>query len=206
MASVMHQNMASVAYLLIAWVLTTASVLFWLRRSSRSTHESSLPSNVSISARIFVVLGAFFCVFHLALGIPLELLALLSPVVLFLVVFSSTNSTPGAPGALDFSIWLMLFLPSFAIKQFVLGWRDIPSLIPEPEVPATTPKSDLNSIPTSKGRVVTQLKPYGKVEFCGQTYDAVSHDSQVIDNNAGVKACGSRGTLLIVREVEGTGA
>lgn len=193
--------MASVPYLLIAWVLTTATVLFRVRRSPQSEHNSSVPSDASIAARILIVLAAVFCLFHLALGVPLGILAFATPIALLLIVSASTDSTPGGAGAVDFSIWLLLFLPCFAIKQFVLGWRDIPLLIPEPEVPVAGSELDLKSIPTSTGRVVTQLRPYGRVEFCGQTYQAVSHDSQVIDNDTCVEACGTRGKIVIVRGV-----
>lgn len=197
---VRQKNMPSVAYLLIAWGLVSAPVLLWARRSRRSEHERSTVSYASIATRILIVLTAVYCLLHLALGVPLGILALCLPIALLFIVTASTDSMPGGPGAIEFSFWLMFFLPCFAIKQFVLGYRDIPLLIPEPEFPVSASESVLESIPSSTGRVVAQLRPFGQVDFCGQTYQAVSHDSRVIDNDTSVVVCGTRGRILIVRE------
>ena len=104
-----------------------------------------------------------------------------------------------AADEVGFVVSLVLFLPIYSLKQFILGFPDREILMPTPD-PYIPTSVDLAGLRDAVGSVTVTLRPYGKVEVDGIEYAATSVGGQLVERGSSVRVSDIRNSVLVVTE------
>lgn len=182
--------------------------LLWAHLSSQQSIARTAKSYLGIALRMLLVhtVVMLFCGYTRLpirrLALPINALVMVMPYVLFHIAkYFMADALSAAFGAI-------LFVPAYAIRQFILGFPDRDIIAPEPEVtiPDRQQREAISSPRPSNlsgevATVVATLKPSGTIRIGDEQYSATSDGSLFIDAGEKVKVCGERNGTLVVRRI-----
>ncbi|MDB5387523.1 MAG: hypothetical protein JWM11_3169 [Planctomycetaceae bacterium] len=181
-------------------VAFTAVMLGWVHLS-RQTKVSRSPRNSLIMVgRLVVVFASAIGIFCVWFGVPANVFLVLSGVFLLLVRFANLDAVPGN-NAFEVAVGLMILLPVYVLKQFVLGFPDRDEVFLTPPAETFVPP-DFSHLNAALGIVVATLKPSGKVQIDNAVYSATTEDGKLLDTGTAIRVSGMRNAVLVVRSVE----
>jgi len=180
------------------WSMITTLTLGWIHLSKQKAVSQSFGNSLAITARLAVVFVASFSVLCVWLGLPVDwFLGIFA--VIFVLCPLTTVDLIRAADEVGFVVSLVLFLPIYSLKQFILGFPDREILMPIPE-PFNSTSVDLAGLRGAVGRVTVTLRPYGKVEVGGTECAATSVGGQMVERGASVRVSDIRNSVLVVAE------
>lgn len=182
-----------------AWIVTTTIALTWVHLTRQATIPKSAYAAFVIAVRLLFVYGLAYALFCFCLGIPVEVVLILSGIILLLAPIARLDMVPGND-VVGIAIGLTILVPVYAIKQFVLGFPDQDEIMLVP--PAHSARDDLSPLIQAIGSVTATLRPSGKVDVGGTTYSASTADGKYLDLGATIRVSAVRNNSLIVIAVE----
>lgn len=192
-----------IAKVAAAWFVTTALVLIGILGSRPSRIPRTVFTAFVIAARLLFVYGVTFAIFWGCLGIPVNVLLIVSGIVLVLSALARLDlDFVVSDGAVGAALILMFMVPVYILKQFVLGFPDHDEIVLTP--PEEAARNEPPQITSKLGTVTATLRPWGKVEVAGTTYSATSADGKLLDPGVAVRITEVRGNVLVVMAVEST--
>jgi len=197
----MHLNLIDVLKMVGAWCIFVVVTLVWVHLSEQSRVSRTQRHSLAIAARLLLVFLAYFGVLGYCLSVPVNVLLIICSLILVIAPLASLKIEPPAD-EIGAAVWIFLMLPTYALKQYILGFPDHDEviLIP-PEHP--TVHSTLSGMIDRHGVVKSTLKPSGKVEIDGTEYSATTADGKMLDEGAAICVSDIRNTMLIVTSFGG---
>ena len=180
------------------WSMITTLTLGWIHLSKQKPVSRSFGNSLAITARLAVVFVASFSVLCVWLGLPVDWFLGISAIILVLCPLTTVDLIPAAD-EVGFVVSLVLFLPIYSLKQFILGFPDREILMPTPD-PYIPTSVDLAGLRDAVGSVTVTLRPYGKVEVDGIEYAATSVGGQLVVRGSSVRVSDIRNSVLVVTE------
>ncbi len=195
------------------FVITT---LLWVFCSKQQSFPRTFRRAISIILRIAVVHVIVVGFFYGLDGIAIDTLLKWLPVVVVLLVLARPNNVEflsHLPGdgelfaAIVLTTVVTVFVPIYALKQFVLGFPDKGHFLrlrqkmqetPEPQLP--TPSLPEFPLSGTAGVVSAQLRPMGTVSVNGTGFPARHIANDLVDVDVAVQVCDVRNGILLVRE------
>ncbi len=194
------------------YAVSIVATLLWVHRSSQESIARSAKSYLGIALRMALVHGVMvlFCGYT---GLSIRWVAL--PLNgLFVLTPSSRLMRSGSflgGDIIESVLPMLIVLPSYAVKQYILGFpdRDILVLKPEITIPnqhqrQASARPRPSQLSGQAATVVATLKPSGTIRIGDQQHSATSEGSLFIDAGEEVTVCGERNGTLVARQTKTT--
>lgn len=182
-----------------AWAGVTTLVLVWIHLTRPPSIPRTLYAAFVISVRLLFLYAMSYALCSICLGVPVNLLVIISLFILVLSPLARLDFVPGSD-VLQVAVGLAVMAPVYILKQLILGFPDHDQVVLQP--PAATATVDCSHLIQATGTVTATLKPAGKVAISNTIYPATTADGKYLDQGTAIRVTGVRNGTLIVLQSE----
>jgi hypothetical protein len=195
----MFVELNDVARITTAWVGVTILVLVWIHLTRPPSIPLTLYAAFVIAVRLLFLYATSYAFFTLCLGVPVNVLVIISILILVLAPLARPDFVPGND-VLQVAVGLTVMAPVSILKQLILGFPDHDQIVLQP--PAVTATVEYSHLIQATGTVMATLKPSGKVTIANRIYPATTADGKYLDQGTAIRVTGVRNGTLIVLQSE----